>query len=107
LSDIEWIKNLKVGDEVVVTTGSYGKRISKVTKITPKGFINVGHEYFNPNGSQRGGDTWHKSSLSQLTDEVMLEFKKKRLVGKCIDIKFTELTIEKLENILSIATKEE
>jgi len=103
----DWIKDLKVGDKVV-TSSSYRKSISTVTTITPKGFIKTdsGHT-FNANGGQRGGDTWHRTSLYQLTDKVVSEFKKVELIGKCNNIKFSELTIGQLEQILSIVDKED
>ena len=106
MDDKEWIKNLKAGDKVVIETNNYGKSITSVVKITPKGFINTeSGKQFNPDGSQRGGSTWNYSSLSQLTDEVLLEFKKKRLVNKCKEIDFSKLSIDDLEQILNICGK--
>ena len=103
-NDKEWVKGLKVGDKVVVGS-TYRKSITAVTKITPKGFINTdsGHQ-FNADGSQRGGDTWHRSYLQPLTDDILSEFKKDNLVGKCNNIKFKELTVGQLEQILVIIT---
>jgi len=108
MSSEEWIKNLKVGDKVVVATGSYGRRITTVTKITPKGFINIeSGQQFTQDGHQRGGDTWHRAYLSELTDAVRLEFKKNSLVQKCKEINFEKLSIEQLEQILLISKEGE
>jgi len=103
MNDKKWIQDLKAGDKVVIETNNYGKAITSVVKITPKGFINTeSGKQFNPDGSQRTGSTWSYSSLSQLTDEVLLEFKKKRLVTKCKEIDFSKLSIDDLEKILNI-----
>jgi hypothetical protein len=101
----DWIKDLKVGDKVVVESNNYGKAITSVEKITPKGFIKTknGHQ-FNPDGSQRGGSSWTYSFLSQLTDEVLLKFKKK-LVNQCKEIDFSKLNIDDFEQILNISEK--
>jgi len=103
MEEKNWIQELKAGDKVVVSTGSYDKKITSVTKITPKGFINVeSGQTFTSDGNQRGGDTWHRTYLSQLTDEVALGFKKQALVNRCKVIQFNKLTVEQLEKILSI-----
>jgi len=104
----EWIKHLKVGDKVVISTGSYSRRVTSVTKITPKGFINIeSGQTFTQDGYQRGGDTWHRASLSEFTDEIALEFKKIKLISQCKEIQFGKLTIEQLEQILLISKEGE
>ena len=105
-NDKEWVKDLKVGDKAVVGS-TFRKSITTVTKITPKGFINTdsGHQ-FNIDGYQRGGGTWNRTSLLQLTDDLQLEFKKEKLVSQCKVIKFEELDIDQLEEILSNTIKE-
>jgi len=105
MNDKEWIKDLKEGDKVVVSS-RHGKSITVVTKITPKGFVKTDKYQFNQDGSQRGNsDRWNPFYLEQLTDEVLLEFKKNGLVRKCKEIKFSELSIEQIEQILSICDK--
>lgn len=66
--------NVKVGDEVYID-GRYGAvgSIAKVTHVTPTTF-KVGHTtYYKTNGYERGGGTWHRSSVSILTDERRAE----------------------------------
>jgi hypothetical protein len=44
---IEWLKNLKVGDEVAVASAwAHVRRIGKVEAITPAGWVKVGGNYF-------------------------------------------------------------
>lgn len=44
----EWLKQLKVGDSVIVVcTGGY-KRVATVSAITPKGFIKVQGNLYSP-----------------------------------------------------------
>lgn len=98
----EWIKELKVGDKVAITSRN-GRSITTIAKITPTGIIKTEKgSQFNPDGFQRGGDGWGAYSLQQLTDEVKLEFKKNGLVRKCKEVDFSKLTIEQLEQILNI-----
>lgn len=55
---MSWLKNLKAGDTVIVHswTWSYSSyRVSKVEKVTPKGFIKVdGFLYYPEDGRIRG-----------------------------------------------------
>lgn len=102
----DWLKELKVGDKVVVNN-RYRKILTTVIKITPKGFIKTENGFqFNSDGTQRSSNIWDSATLLQFTDEVMLEFKKNKLVNQCKEIKFSELTIEQLEQILLIVNKE-
>jgi len=100
-----WIKDLKVGSKVIVAN-NYGEKITTVTKITPKGFIKVeSGKMFNPDGGERGGSNWNYTSLLQLTDDILLKFKKKELISQCEEIRFSELNTEQLEQILLITSK--
>lgn len=101
----DWIKELKEGDKVVISN-RHGKSITTVAKITPKGFIKTEKGFqFNQDGSQRGGDTWNSFYLRQLTEDVLLEFKKNGLMRKCKEIDFSKLSIEQFEQILEIVKK--
>lgn len=54
---IEWIKGLKVGDEVALRGSSFMSSVSiyKIEKITPTGRLNLRHGYvINKDGSIRG-----------------------------------------------------
>jgi len=102
MNENEWMKELRVGDKVVISNRN-GKSITTIVKITPTGIIKTEKgAQFNPDGFQRGGDTWSNYSLNQLTDELQLEFKKKGLVKKFKEIDFSKLSIEQLEQIISI-----
>lgn len=87
----EWIKNLKLGDEVFVCW-RMGKSLRTVEKITPKGNIKVGGILFNTDGSERGGDIWSRSFLAEATPESIKSF--------C-----EELTIKKAKKLMK-STKE-
>ena len=93
MSNKDWIKDLKVGDKVIIATNNYSNQITSVVKITPKGFINTQNgKQFYPNGSQVGGDS-RDFYLLQLTDELLIEFKKNGLVRKCKEIDFSKLEV--------------
>ena len=102
MNDREWIKELKVGDRVV-TSSRHGKSTTTVSRITSKGSIKTENGFsFNQDGSRKGSDTWNPISLLQLTDDLLLEFKKGKLVSQCKAIKFEELDTDQLQRILYI-----
>lgn len=68
------LKDLKVGDDVLVTGISY-RRIAKVNKVT-KTLIIVGNTRFRrESGWQYGGDGWNLRSISVPTKKVIAEIK--------------------------------
>lgn len=77
----EWIKNLKVGDTVLVST-RYDLVIRQVDRITKAGNIGVGGMLFNPNGIERNGNTWSKASLHEATPELLAEIRAKQIIRK-------------------------
>lgn len=80
---MDWIKNLEVGDTVIIS-GYWNARIAAVEKITPSGRIKVDGMTFNPDGSERGGDAWHRSRLFEATPEVVREMQEKETIQKAL-----------------------
>lgn len=90
----DWIKELKVGDEVGISEGAIQNRyrIDKVTKISKTGIITTSHKYsnrptesltrFNPNGQERvSQDAYYRDDLVPLTQEIRDKIKKDNLVN--------------------------
>lgn len=81
----EWLKNLKVGDKVVVHYGTGGsmRAITTVEKITPKRVISVKgwSATFNEHGFERGkhdrANAFSRASLAEATPETMNEIRLK------------------------------
>jgi len=85
MNDYAWIRELKVGDKVIVSRGGYNTScyIDVVDRITPKGFIGVGGFLFRETGRLRGeGKRW----ITQATEEALEKIKQEKELGKCIDI---------------------
>ena len=78
--DNEWLKNLKVGDEVFVV-GRWGKSLSKVQRITPTGRIVVNNIQYNATGKARTGDIWATLNLERVTEESVARYKKAKFVS--------------------------
>jgi hypothetical protein len=96
-----WLKNLKVGDEVVIDLSSIWKRhvyeIHTIEKITPTGRFKLSNnEQYYPDGRKVGGK--YGDILKQVTPEILELMKRKRLLTS---LKFDEfagyLSSERLE----------
>lgn len=90
----EWLKELKVGDEVACDFGKYGScyiKVDKIAHITPTGMIHVFGKTFNANGCYgRGFDSYF---LKQLTEELR---------EKYITQEYTYLVKSRWENLLGV-----
>lgn len=94
-----WLKDLKVGDQVLVeeSRGALGafKMLATVRGITPTGRINVGKYQFPPTGSVYKDRRWTK--LEQATNETVEKFHEEqrkaeyiRAINKGIDDKMIQ-----------------
>lgn len=77
----DWIKNLKVGDKVIVTTNLRGERISTVQGITPKGFVKVDGMLFHQDGSQRT-TSWYYSRIEEYSEEKAEQMRQQRIIDE-------------------------
>jgi hypothetical protein len=105
MAEQQWIKDLKIGDEVAVDNSSAWIRdnydISKVEKITPTGRVNLynGLSYY-PDGRQIG--TSYGIKLKQITPEILECIKCQKLRYKIKGDKLVDmLDSSKLEILLS------
>ena len=82
---MDWIKNLKAGDTVIIE-GSYGVvSVEKVLKITPTGKIVVGDETKKETfsrGGWGGGDIWHRRNIVEATPERMEAIRRGNIIHK-------------------------
>lgn len=106
MSNKEWIKTLKVGDEVFVNTHNLGYkisyRVSHIEKITEK-FIKVhGFESkFRMNGTLVGSDIWNTAVLEEYTEEkksMVLRNRQKRKIIRFVE-KIEELDASKMQEL--------
>jgi len=111
----EWIKTLKVGDEVAIRSyqrwGGSPYSLTMINKITPTGRLKLDNGLeFNADGSMRGGDTWTISSdIEPVTDDVLSVIHKYKLVSsveKGLDrFKWQAVEEDDLEIVLGILNK--
>jgi len=96
-----WIKDLKVGDEVATVTPTWCTRnysIQKVVAITPGGRIKLdGGECYHKNGVRLGGG----GEIEPVTPEILDVLERKRLYGMLNFEKFKgRLSVERLNILL-------
>lgn len=103
--DNEWLRCLNIGDTVAFNIGRYGHDryvIDKVNKITSGGKIKtrLGYE-FNKYGVCKV-DQWHSFFLQPVTDEIMEQIKREKLLKLITEANFSNLTTNQLEKIAFI-----
>jgi len=76
----DWLRELKVGDNVFVHQGSI-KFIKTVEKITPTRRMTVGTTIYNHHGYEIGG----RKCLSQWTEDKELEIEKEKVFKSMCD----------------------
>lgn len=89
LSEKDWIKELKLGDKVIIASGGVYQRsyIATVDKITPSGRIICGDTTFNPDGWERGGrDNWNRKYLREATPEKIQDIGDKEIISQARSI---------------------
>lgn len=95
----DFIKNLKVGDKVVVVS-RYRKDIKEVSAVN-KATIKVGSQLYNKSdGYLRGGGVYYTSHIEELTDklaeEVELANARETLTFRLTKISPKSLTLEQI-----------
>jgi hypothetical protein len=113
--DNEWVKDLKVGDAVVVQGYDYGKtsyRVVSVQKVTPQQ-IHVGDKpegpltkFWKKDASQVGGSSWHRVDLVKATPELLEKVKAIKLRGGLLAelrrVNWNELSTETLQAVFAL-----
>lgn len=100
----EWLKGLKVGDEVLYKPGTWQNyTFDKVVKITPTGIIKTEKgRMFNSTGSLRGSNAMGSYSLQQPTDKIRRTVEMVILYNDIKNHDFRTLTLEQLRAIHQI-----
>lgn len=109
----DWIKNLKVGDKVIVHYAGRGfvpRSVQIVTKIN-KTTVVVGRDLYSLAGVSRGGDAWSKTYIFPYTEEeenkILLEEEHRKLQFYLSNrVKWDDLPIEKLREIYKIVNED-
>ena len=106
----DWIKNIKIGDEVIVTPGGIRSgnlpKIRKVEKIN-KASISVDGTLYNiKDGFERGRDPWAFSYISECTPEkkadLSLRYERAIILTAIHNAEWSKMSIEQLRAIREI-----
>lgn len=86
---LEWIQNLKVGDEVVIVGYGYthaNYSMANVTRITKAQIIvsKNGYEqkFWKKDGEEVGGELYRKPSISPLTEKIKADMENQRIATR-------------------------
>lgn len=97
-----WLDGLEVGSRVVIQSHRF-KSITRIEKITKtRRFSTSNGQRFNSDGSQYGKSSWDFYELEPVTEEVVIEIKKRKLVSKMNNVKWGEVNYQKLKVISEI-----
>lgn len=97
----EWLKTLKVGDEVTYSTRWHKDVITKIKKITPTGQIKTKDNKTFKKGYCRM-DSWDGCWLKPVTDEVRERILLRSIYGKVANTDWAKVSVDKLKRIAAI-----
>jgi hypothetical protein len=103
LVDKDWLKTLKVGDEVCYKTRWGGYRVVKIAKITPTGQIKTDDNRTFKDGVCRA-DTWEYWDLEPVTTKVRDYLLKRELVNEMKSVVWEKVPIVHLLMVKNIVT---
>ena len=79
------LRDLKVGDKVIVSERFCAETIGVVEKITPKGFIKVGNTLYNSDsGNKRTSNIWDVGRIRVATTEQIETIQKNEFCRKIL-----------------------
>jgi hypothetical protein len=104
----EWLDKLKVGDEVVVSSGYYGFRLDKVSRLTKTWIIISNQSFWRNNGYQVKSSTdYMRTRITEPTNAMRLKIRRDWLVRKMQNFKWQTTAIEILEDVDAVLRQTE
>lgn len=101
-----WLRNLKVGDEVILVSPHSSELLGRIDKITPTGKMTVRNWIFNPAGFHEGAGNYRVTYLRQPTPEKVALIKRRELIQAVSSTRWNILSTETLETIQETIKKE-
>jgi ATP-dependent exoDNAse (exonuclease V) alpha subunit len=91
---------IKAGDQLAFRTHRHYE-IKTVEKVTPKGFIKIGHLTLNPDLTIRGRGAWSTGPwrAEPVTQEILDSVETHKLAFKILKTSFPDLPLETLRKI--------
>ena len=104
MNDKDFLKNLKVGDEILILSSGYF--LDEILKITPTGQIKTKHGYTFKNGYYATKERWSSGywiieKTKENIEKYISQEKKKELRNLLNKIDISKLSIDKLEKIIN------
>lgn len=104
------LKDLVVGDDVLVTGRSY-RRISKIDKVTKTQIVVDNARFRRDSGWQCGSDSWNRRSISIPTEKEISDVKEENIRETLIYVissfDFKLLSTDKLKQVYNIVKGKE
>jgi hypothetical protein len=104
------LKDLVVGDEVLVTGMSY-KRIAKVDKVTKTKIVVDNARFRRDSGWKCGSDIWNNRKISVPTEKDISDIKeenfRKKLIYAIMSFDFKRLSTDELKQVYNIVKGKE
>lgn len=112
--DREWLKSLKVGDEVILTHHHFGTRTRQIAKVDreTKMYLVVGNQRFRKeDGREPGRSMGSWATIGPATSETRQrtrdENRKALLCDRLRCLKWSALPLETLESIVALLPEKE
>ena len=100
---MDWIENLKVGDDVIQTVRLGTTRVAQVTAITPTLVkTSSGASFTRATGRQRGADRWACAHLLEATPEAVKRVSAANAASFLRAVRWEKLPAD---SVLSLATQ--
>lgn len=104
------LENAKVGDKLIMKS-RWNQSILTVEKVQKNFVIANSYKFRKSNGALVTSDSWSSSTAKLATQEDIDAFRKavkrSKMIGRCREIRFENLSDSQLEQILEIANKKE
>ena len=104
------LKDLVVGDDVLVTGMSY-RRIAKIDKVTKTQIVVDNARFRRDSGWQCGSDSWNRRSISIPTEKEISDVKeeniRKKLIYAISSFDFKRLSTDELKQVYNIVKGKE
>lgn len=100
-----WLKSLKVGDEVAVPIGFSGKRwnIYRLTHATANFVLISNTKFRRSDGWAVGRDTWSSNQIQPVTDEIRHAKERDALIMALTRVIWESLPTETLRQIATLS----
>ena len=106
MSEFEKLKELKVGDNVIVSKRYFGESVNSVTRITNHQILVCGIPYWKENGKEVGGSSYLLIATEERIKQIEDRKKEKDLCAFLNMTRWEDLSLESLKTIVDCVRSE-